>query len=157
MFFSEEEEVQFQYPVFETGLTTTEMEELLSLFQPGNSGSPNSCSEEYSQSQSQSQSHSHSHSDRAIYSVDERKYRRMLSNRESARRSRWRKKRHLENLSSQVNRLRLENRNLKNRLGLVARQCHVAWTENDRLRSESFALWARLSDLCWILQTMHSQ
>lgn len=147
MFFSEEEDVQFQYPVFETGLTTTEMEELLSLFQPGNSGSPNSGSEEYS----------HLRSDRAIYSVDERKYRRMLSNRESARRSRWRKKRHLENLTSQVNRLRLENRNLKNRLGLVAHQCHVAWTENDGLRSESLALWARLSDLCRILQTMHSQ
>ncbi|KAF3447468.1 hypothetical protein FNV43_RR12654 [Rhamnella rubrinervis] len=147
MFFSEEEEVQFQYPVFETGLTTNEIEELLSLFQPGNSGSPNSGSEE----------HSHSRSDRAIYSVDERKYRRMLSNRESARRSRWRKKRHLENLTSQVNRLRLENRNLKDRLALVAHQCHVAWAENDRLRSEYLTLWARLSDLCWILQTTHSQ
>lgn len=155
MFFSEEEEVLFQYPVFETAFTETDMEELLSLFQPGNSGSPNSGSEGYAQSQAQSPSQSQS--DRAIFTVEERKYRRMVSNRESARRSRWRKKRHLENLTNQVNRLRVENRNLKNRLGYVAHQCHVAWAENDRLRSEFLALWARLSDLCRILETMHSQ
>ncbi|KAH7523756.1 hypothetical protein FEM48_Zijuj06G0045800 [Ziziphus jujuba var. spinosa] len=139
MFFSDED-VHFECPVFETGFTATELEELLSTFQPGNSGSPNSGSEETSH--------------RAIYTVEERKYRRKESNRESARRSRWRKKRHLENLTNQVNRLRLENRDLKNRLGLVAHHCHIAWRENDRLRSESFALCSRLSDLCRILQTM---
>lgn len=137
MYFSDEA-VHLDYPILEA----TEIEELLSLFQPGNSGSPNSGSEETSH--------------RPIYTVDERKYKRMVSNRESARRSRFRKKRHLENLTNQVNRLRLENRDIKNRLGLVAHQCHVALRENDRLRSESFALWARLSDLCRILQTTQS-
>lgn len=131
MFFSEEED---QCPVLEAGL----MEELLSLLQPGgNSGSEGSS--------------------RAVYSVDERKRRRMVSNRESARRSRWRKKRHLEDLTEQVNRLKQENRELKNRLGLVAHRCHVAWRENDHMSSEFLALRSRLSDLCRILVAMQSQ
>lgn len=134
--FLSEEAVEFQYgPVFEA----SELEELMTSFlQPGsNSGSEGSS--------------------RAVYSVDERKLRRMISNRESARRSRWRKKRHLENLTDQVNRLKVQNRELKNRLGLVAQQCHVAWRENDRLSSEFLALQSRLSDLCQILVAMHSQ
>lgn len=133
--FCSEEAVQFQYgPVFEAD----EVEELLSLLRPSsnNSGSEGS--------------------GRAVYSVDERKRRRMISNRESARRSRWRKKRHLENLTDQVNRLKVENRDLKNRLGLLVQQCHVAWRENDRLSSEFLALQSRLSDLCSILVTMQS-
>ncbi|POO03724.1 Basic-leucine zipper transcription factor [Trema orientale] len=134
--FLSEEAVQFQYgPVLEDN----EIEELLSLLRPGsnNSGSEGSS--------------------RAVYSVDERKRRRMLSNRESARRSRWRKKRHLEDLTDQVNRLKVENRDLKNRLGSVAQQCHVAWRENDRLSSEFLALQSRLSDLCRVLVAMQSQ
>ncbi|KAF4357427.1 hypothetical protein CsatB_007818 [Cannabis sativa] len=132
--FLSEEAAQCQYgPVFEAG----EIEELWSLLQPGtNSGSEGSS--------------------RAVYSVDERKLRRMISNRESARRSRWRKKRHLEELTEQVNQLKAENRDLKNRLGHMAQQCHVAWTENDRLSSEFLALQSRLSDLCRILVAMQS-
>ncbi|PON65552.1 Basic-leucine zipper transcription factor [Parasponia andersonii] len=135
--FLSEEAVQFQYgPVLEDN----EIEELLSLLRLGtnNSGSEGS-------------------SRAVIYSVDERKRRRMLSNRESARRSRWRKKRHLEDLTDQVNRLKVENRDLKNRLGLVAQQCHIAWRENDRLSSEFLALQSRLSDLCRVLAAMQSQ
>ncbi|PQP93467.1 basic leucine zipper 8 [Prunus yedoensis var. nudiflora] len=112
---------RFECPVQETGLTTDEIQELLSLLQEGNSASPNSCSEG---------------SNRAVYSVDEKKLRRKTSNRESARRSRWRKKRHFEDLTNDVNRLKVENRELKNRLGVVAQKCHVTWRENDRLTSE---------------------
>ncbi|KAL5777561.1 hypothetical protein ACOSP7_010487 [Xanthoceras sorbifolium] len=139
MFFSEEE-VQYQLPVLETGelnLTTNEIEELLSMFQTGDSSvSPNSGSEG---------------SNRAVYSVDERKKRRMLSNRESARRSRWRKKRHLENLTEEVNRLRVENRELKKQYSSILNNCHLVWRENELLTSEYVALWARLSNLSQFL------
>ncbi|KAJ8439728.1 LOW QUALITY PROTEIN: hypothetical protein Cgig2_009552 [Carnegiea gigantea] len=52
--------------------------------------------------------------------MDERKRRRMISNRESARRSRMRKQRHLENLRNQMNRLKTQNREWVNRLRFIA-------------------------------------
>lgn len=144
-----EEPVVSQFPVFEgTGFTTDELQELLSLdlIQSGDSVSvsPNSCSEG---------------SSRAVYTDNERKLRRMQSNRESARRSRWRKKRHLENLKDQVDRYRTENDELKNRLGSALHHCHVVRRHNELLTSESIALRARLSDLSMIISwiTMQSQ
>ncbi|EOY15673.1 Basic leucine-zipper 4, putative [Theobroma cacao] len=140
--FVTEEAVQFQLPVHETVFTPEEVEELLSYLETDEPISPNSGSEG---------------SSRAIYSADERKQRRMISNRESARRSRWRKKRHLENVTEEVNRLNRENQQLKNRLSLVINHCHVVWRENEQLRSESEALWAKLLDLYWTLAAMQSQ
>ncbi|MED6130706.1 hypothetical protein PIB30_003284 [Stylosanthes scabra] len=96
-------------------------------------------------------------SNRAVYSTEERKLRRMQSNRESARRSRGRKKKHLENLTVQLNRLRLENRELKNRLVATMHQHLLVSLENEQLRSESIALGSTLSDLCEILRTMPLQ
>ncbi|OWM80619.1 basic leucine zipper 4 [Punica granatum] len=134
----QEAPVHLQLPVLETGFTPDELQELLSfLNQPT---SPNSGSEG---------------SNRSVGSMDdERKRRRMISNRESARRSRWRKKRHLEDLTEQLNRFTVENRQLKNQLSHVINRCHVVRTENERLRSECIALLARLSDLCQILVNM---
>ncbi|KAJ9177399.1 hypothetical protein P3X46_012621 [Hevea brasiliensis] len=83
--------------------------------------------------------------------VDERKLRRMISNRESARRSRMRKQRHLENLRNQVNRLRIENRELTNRLRLVLYNCQGEQRENDRLRSEHRMLRQKLLNIRQIL------
>lgn len=80
----------------------------------------------------------------------------MLSNRESARRSRWRKKRHFEDLTQQLNRLEIVNRELKNRLGSILNQSHVLWRENDRLMLESMALKARLSELCRALVAVNA-
>ncbi|XP_009361030.3 basic leucine zipper 4-like [Pyrus x bretschneideri] len=130
----------FECPVQETELTTAEIQELLSLLQAGNSASPSS-----------------EGSNREVYTVDERKRRRTMSNRESARRSRWRKKKHLEDMTNEVERLKIENLEMKNRLGVVAQKCHVTWRENDRLTSESLALCARLSDLYRILIAMEMQ
>ncbi|XP_050266351.1 basic leucine zipper 4-like [Quercus robur] len=146
VFFSQEP-VQFQCPVpEETRFTPDELQEILSLLESSGgdsvSLSPNSGSEG---------------SSRAVYNDNERRLRRMISNRESARRSRWRKKKHVENLSSQMNRLELENQELKKRLGSALRQCHVVWGENERLRFESVALQARLSNLYRILFTMQAQ
>ncbi|KAJ8762462.1 hypothetical protein K2173_007901 [Erythroxylum novogranatense] len=122
-------------PVHEIVFTPNEIEELLTLFQSP-AGSSFSGSEG---------------STRSVYSIDERKRRRMISNRESARRSRRRKKTHLENLTERVNRLKEENRELKNRLGSVLNHGHLLWRVNDRLISESVALRARLSNLCNVL------
>ncbi|KAB1203959.1 Regulatory protein opaque-2 [Morella rubra] len=142
MFFSGET-ADFQCPVSEeSGLTAEELQELLSIFQSGDSVSPNSCSEG---------------SSRAVFTNDERKIRRMKSNRESARRSRMRKKKRIEDLKDQVNQLQMENQELKNRLGLTLRQSQVEWLDNQRLRSESIALCTRLSDLYRILLTIQSQ
>ncbi|KAK2656767.1 hypothetical protein Ddye_009819 [Dipteronia dyeriana] len=83
--------------------------------------------------------------------IDERKRRRMLSNRESARRSRMRKQKHLENLRNQVNRLRLENRELTSRFQIVFYHYRRVCTDNDRLRSEHSMLRKRLSEIRQIL------
>ncbi|MBA0565981.1 hypothetical protein Golob_010835 [Gossypium lobatum] len=141
MFLSQEAD-QFQLPVNETGFTREELEELLSFLESNEPVSPNSGSEG---------------STRAVYSPDERKKRRMKSNRESARRSRWRKRMHLENITDEVNRLSVENQQLKNRLSAVINQYHIVWRENEQLRSESKALWAKLLDLYWSLATMQSR
>ncbi|KAF5187374.1 basic leucine-zipper [Thalictrum thalictroides] len=82
---------------------------------------------------------------------DDRKTRRMISNRESARRSRMRKQRHLEDLRNQVNRLRLDNRELTNQLKLINHHCHILKIDNSRLLSESTILRQRLSDIRRIL------
>lgn len=88
---------------------------------------------------------------RPVSVVDERKRRRMLSNRESARRSRMRKQKHLENLRNQVNRLRVENRELTNRLRYVSYHVHRVSTDNVRLRAEQTVLQQKLYDIRQIL------
>lgn len=88
---------------------------------------------------------------REVSPVDDRKRRRMLSNRESARRSRMRKQKHLENLRNQVNRFRIENRDLSTRLRFFLYHCHRVQTENNQLRSESHMLRHKLFEISRIL------
>lgn len=79
--------------------------------------------------------------------IDERKKRRMISNRESARRSRMRKQRHLDELWSQVLRLRTENNHLIDKLNHVA-ECHEkVLQENAQLKEEASDLRQMLTDL----------
>lgn len=79
--------------------------------------------------------------------IDERRQRRMISNRESARRSRMRKQKHLDELWSQVVRLRTENHNLIDKLNHVS-DCHdKAVQENARLKEEVSDLRRMLTDL----------
>lgn len=86
-----------------------------------------------------------------VSAIDERKRRRMISNRESARRSRMRKQKHLENLRNQVNRLRVGNRELTNRVRFVTHHCHLVQSDNERLRAESAVLRQRLWDIRQVL------
>ncbi|KAL1310381.1 hypothetical protein HN51_053015 [Arachis hypogaea] len=136
MTFQDHELVQFM-------LTETEIQDLFSLINH-HPGSPPSSSGSQG-------------SNRSVYSSEERKLRRMQSNRESARRSRGRKKKHMENLTVQLNRLRVDNRELKNQLLVTMHQHLLLSLENEKLCSESIALSATLSDLCQILRTILPQ
>ncbi|KDP31428.1 hypothetical protein JCGZ_11804 [Jatropha curcas] len=79
--------------------------------------------------------------------IDERKQRRMISNRESARRSRMRKQKHLDELWSQVVRLRTENHNLMDKLNHVS-ECHDrVLQENARLKEEASDLRQMLTEM----------
>ncbi|XP_057448013.1 basic leucine zipper 43-like [Lotus japonicus] len=79
--------------------------------------------------------------------IDERKHRRMISNRESARRSRMRKQKHLDELWSQVVRLRTENHNLVDRLNHVSESHDRALQENARLKEETSDLRRMVADM----------
>ncbi|XP_016473254.1 uncharacterized protein LOC107795184 [Nicotiana tabacum] len=75
-----------------------------------------------------------------------RKQRRMVSNRESARRSRMRKQRHLDELWSQVLRLRTENQNLMNKLNQVTESHDRVIQENMQLKEEASDLRRMIID-----------
>lgn len=79
--------------------------------------------------------------------INERKKRRMISNRESARRSRMRKQRHLDELWSHVVRLQDENRHLMNRLNDASERHDKAIQENAQLREEASDLRQMVRDL----------
>lgn len=78
---------------------------------------------------------------------DERKQRRMISNRESARRSRMRKQRHLDELWSQVLRLRSDNHSLLEKLNQMSESHDRVAQENARLKEEAADLHRKLMDV----------
>ncbi|KAM6571909.1 hypothetical protein CsatA_015989 [Cannabis sativa] len=79
--------------------------------------------------------------------IDERRQRRMISNRESARRSRMRKQKHLDELWSQVVRLRTENHNLIDKLNNMSESHDRVLQENSRLKEEASDLRQMLTAL----------
>jgi len=104
-------------------------------------------SDEPNRNQGDSDGPNHKRGAESVTVVDERKRRRMISNRESARRSRMRKQKHLENLRNQANRFRVENRELSNRLRFFLYHCRSVQTENNQLRSEYDMLRQKLSEI----------
>lgn len=72
--------------------------------------------------------------------INERKQRRMISNRESARRSRMRKQKHLDELWSQVIWLRNENHQLIDKLNHVSENHDKVLQENVQLKEEASEL-----------------
>ncbi|KAK8949418.1 hypothetical protein KSP39_PZI004955 [Platanthera zijinensis] len=82
-----------------------------------------------------------------VVPAEDRRLKRMMSNRESARRSRMRKQQHLEDLLNQLNRQREVKRELSNRLSAVAQYSIFLRFDNDRLRSEWASLHRRLAEI----------
>ncbi|KAG6497321.1 basic leucine zipper 4-like [Zingiber officinale] len=85
----------------------------------------------------------------------QRRLRRKISNRESARRCRVRKRRHFEELQTESDRLRALNRDLENRAGFMSHRFFLFRRENHRLRAESAALVRRLSELRQLILLRH--
>ncbi|WOK97073.1 hypothetical protein Cni_G05781 [Canna indica] len=83
----------------------------------------------------------------SISASEQRRLRRKISNRESARRCRMRKQRHLEDLRAESTRLRSKNRDLSARVAAVATRCLLLRRANGRLRAESVVLRRRLAEL----------
>ncbi|CAH8327788.1 unnamed protein product [Eruca vesicaria subsp. sativa] len=75
-----------------------------------------------------------------MFVINERKQRRMVSNRESARRSRMRKQRHLDELLSQVAWLRSENQQILDKLNQATNSNDLVLKENLSLKEENLAL-----------------
>ncbi|XP_024994600.1 basic leucine zipper 43-like [Cynara cardunculus var. scolymus] len=78
--------------------------------------------------------------------INERKQRRMISNRESARRSRMRKQKQLDELLTQVLRLRNENNGLINKMNHFSETHEQVVQENDRLKKETLELKQLLTE-----------
>ncbi|KAK4775876.1 hypothetical protein SAY87_023837 [Trapa incisa] len=76
--------------------------------------------------------------------ADAKRVRRMLSNRESARRSRRRKQAHLTELETQVSQLRVENSSLLKRLSNVSQKFNEAAVDNRVLKADVETLRAKV-------------
>ncbi|XP_010414707.1 PREDICTED: bZIP transcription factor 2-like [Camelina sativa] len=88
--------------------------------------------------------------------ADEKKRRRTLSNRESAKRSRLKKKKRFEELTEELNRLNQRNQELTNRLANVVSCGNNISNENNWLKTESVCLEMRLLDLYRFLVAIQS-
>ncbi|KAI5388467.1 hypothetical protein KIW84_074236 [Lathyrus oleraceus] len=88
--------------------------------------------------------------------MDQRKRKRMISNRESARRSRMRKQKHLDDLVSQVTKLRKENQEMLTSVNITTQQYLSVEAENSVLRAQIGELSNRLESLNEIVGVMNS-
>ncbi|RZR75672.1 hypothetical protein BHM03_00000151, partial [Ensete ventricosum] len=87
-------------------------------------------------------------SDEGLQAVmDEKKRKRRISNRESARRSRLRKQKHLDDLAAQANHLRKKNNHGLAILKLATQHCAAVEAENSELRAQMMELSSRLQSL----------
>ncbi|CAH8256483.1 unnamed protein product [Arabidopsis lyrata] len=117
-------------------ITGDEITEILAFLQSDESGIPSGTNE--------------------LVPVDEKKRRRTISNRESAKRSRLKKKKRFEELTEEVNRLNQRNEELKNRLANVVSCGNFISSENNRLKTESVCLEIRLLELYRFLVAIQS-
>ncbi|KAK9129794.1 hypothetical protein Sjap_010281 [Stephania japonica] len=87
--------------------------------------------------------------------MDQRKRKRMLSNRESARRSRLRKQKQLDDLMAQVAHLRKENSQIITSLNMTSQHYLNIDSENSVLRAQEAELSHRLESLMGIIQYLN--
>jgi bZIP transcription factor len=79
--------------------------------------------------------------------MKQRKQKRMLSNRESARRSRLRKQKHLDDLTAQVDQIKKENGQIMRALNMTTQSYFAVEAENSVLRTQHLELSNRLQSL----------
>lgn len=84
--------------------------------------------------------------------IDERKRKRMLSNRESARRSRMRKQKQLEDLTDEVGRLQGANKKLAEDIKTKEEACVETEAANNILKAQTMELADRLRFLNSIIE-----
>ncbi|KAG2277840.1 hypothetical protein Bca52824_060395 [Brassica carinata] len=83
----------------------------------------------------------------SVVAVDDRKRKRMLSNRESARRSRMRKQKHVDDLTAQINQLSNDNRQILTSLTVTTQLYTKIQAENSILTAQMTELSTRLESL----------
>ncbi|GMI78544.1 basic leucine-zipper 44 [Hibiscus trionum] len=88
--------------------------------------------------------------------IDQRKRRRMESNRESARRSRMRKQKHLDDLVTQITELKNDNNQIQTSIGFTTQHYMNIEAENSVLRAQMMELSQRLDSLNQILDHIDS-
>nr|QGH83506.1 transcription factor bZIP13 [Diospyros kaki] len=86
--------------------------------------------------------------------MDQRKRKRMISNRESARRSRLRKQQHLDELTAQANQLRKENGYILTNVNVSTQMYLQAEAQNLILRAQLAELTHRLNSLNEIIDCL---
>ncbi|KAK1369568.1 Basic leucine-zipper 44 [Heracleum sosnowskyi] len=79
--------------------------------------------------------------------MDQRKRKRMISNRESARRSRMRKQKHLDDLMAQLNQLKTENEHIMTSMSVTTQHFLNIESENSILAAQMAELSSRLQSL----------
>ncbi|KAH7517784.1 hypothetical protein FEM48_Zijuj09G0101100 [Ziziphus jujuba var. spinosa] len=88
--------------------------------------------------------------------MDQRKRKRMISNRESARRSRMRKQKHLDDLTAQVAKLTKDNNEIKTNIDITAKHFLTIESENSILRAQVGELSHRLQSLDEIIRFLNA-
>ncbi|KAB5561347.1 hypothetical protein DKX38_006304 [Salix brachista] len=88
--------------------------------------------------------------------MDQRKRKRMISNRESARRSRMRKQKHLDDLTAQVSQLRKENHQIITGINITTQRYLNVEADNSILRVQISELSKRLESLNDIIGFLNS-
>ncbi|XP_039012087.1 bZIP transcription factor 53-like [Hibiscus syriacus] len=94
---------------------------------------------------------SSSDSDPRYVNIDERKRKRMLSNRESARRSRMRKQKQLEDLVEEVSALQKGNSQISEKISVTSQRYIEMQSANNVLRAQAMELTERLRSLNSVL------
>lgn len=86
--------------------------------------------------------------------MDLKKRKRMISNRESARRSRMRKQKQLSDLITESSQLQKENSQATMLLSIITRRCAIVEAENSILRAQVMELSDALESLVEITQSI---
>lgn len=85
--------------------------------------------------------------------MDEKKRRRMISNRESARRSRMKKQKHVRDLTTEIGRFERERNEIAKAIDAKEQRWAVLQAENDVLQAEKAALTDYLENIEGVLKT----